>query len=156
MPDPSPTLTPSNPASDDSDPSRNRAAASKPYRLWAPVGALFLVAFASGAGFFDGVGSIALRALDIYAQSQLAIFGASGHVVDGRAQYATLIDDKIAANDPGSALEAMAGVRFERKMDLAHWYLVSTRPGDSASVDALESADFVRIVIPNRGLWFCG
>lgn len=137
-------------------PSRRRASPSDPRRMLSMAVVPFLFAFGLGAGLFDGAGSFALRVLDIYAQSQLAIFGASGHVVDGRAQYATLIMDGISGDDFESALEAMEGLRFERKMDLAHWYVVSTLPGDSLSVDALESASFVRLVIPNRGLWFCG
>ncbi len=120
------------------------------------AGVPFLFAFGLGAGLFDGVGSFGLRVLDIYAQSQLAIFGASGHVIDGRAQYATLVEDGISGENFEAALNAMEGIHFERKMDLAHWYVVSTVPGDSRSVDALESASFVRLVIPNRGLWFCG
>ena len=49
----------------------------------------------------------------------------------------------------------MTAMRYERESALPGWIVVSVEAGDRDAVTALKSAEFARLVVPNRGLWIC-
>lgn len=128
----------------------------KPARrtLWL-AGALFVVAFAWSAGLLDKAASLGVRFFDLYAQSQLAMIRAAGNVTDGRAEFAVLVDDSTSIAALAAELEPMTAMRYERTSAFPGWIVISVEDGDRDAVAALKSADFARLVIPNRGLWIC-
>lgn len=52
-------------------------------------------------------------------------------------------------------LESMTTMRYERESAVPGWVVISVEDGDRGAVAALKSADFARLVMPNRGLWIC-
>ena len=119
------------------------------------AGLLFVVAFAWSAGILDRAAELGVRFFELYAQSQLAMLEAAGNVADGRAEYAVLIDDATSVAALEAELEPLTAMRYERESALPGWIVVSVEAGDRDAVTALKSADFARLVIPNRGLWIC-
>ena len=119
------------------------------------AGLLFVVAFAWSAGILDKGAELGVRFFELYAQSQLAMLEAAGNVADGRAEYAVLLDDTASVAALEAELEPMTAMRFERESAFPGWIVVSVEAGDHDAVTALKSADFARLVIPNRGLWIC-
>lgn len=129
---------------------------SKPAR-WTPylAGLLFVVAFAWSAGLLDKAADLGVRFFELYAQSQLAMLEAAGNVADGRAEFAVLLDDATNLAVLKAQLEPMAPMRYERESAIPGWIVISVEDGDRDAVAALKSADFARLVMPNRGLWIC-
>ena len=119
------------------------------------AGLLFVVAFAWSAGILDRAAELGVRFFELYAQSQLAMLEAAGNVADGRAEYAVLLDDTTSVAALEAKLEPMTAMRYERESALPGWIVVSVEAGDHDAVTALKSADFARLVVPNRGLWIC-
>ena len=119
------------------------------------AGLLFVVAFAWSAGILDRAAELGLRFFELYAQSQLAMLEAAGNVADGRAEYAVLLGDTTSAAALEAELEPLAAMRYERESAIPGWIVVSVEAGDHDAVTALKSAEFARLVIPNRGLWIC-
>ena len=128
----------------------------KPAR-WTPwlAGLLFVVAFAWSAGLLDRAASLGVRFFELYAQSQLAMIEAAGNVADGRAEFAVLLDDAANLAVLKAELEPVVSMRYERESAIPGWIVVSVEDGDRDAVAALKSADFARLVVPNRGLWIC-
>ena len=122
--------------------------------LWL-AGVLFVVAFAWSAGLLDKAAALGFRFFDLYAQSQLAMLRAAGNVTDGRAEFAVLLDDTTSLAALKAELEPMTAMRYERESAFPGWIVISVADGDRDAVAALKSADFARLVIPNRGLWIC-
>ena len=52
-------------------------------------------------------------------------------------------------------MEPMTVMRYERESAIPGWIVISVEEGDRDAVAALKSADFARLVVPNRGLWIC-
>lgn len=119
------------------------------------AGLLFVVAFAWSAGILGRAAELGLRFFELYAQSQLAMLEAAGNVADGRAEYAVLLDDTATVAALKVELEPMTTMRYERESAIPGWIVVSVEAGDHDAVTALKSAEFARLVIPNRGLWIC-
>ena len=119
------------------------------------AGLLFVVAFAWSAGILDRAAALGVRFFELYAQSQLAMLEAAGNVADGRAEYAVLLDDTATVAALEAELEPLTAMRYERESAIPGWIVVSVEAGDRDAVTALKSADFARLVIPNRGLWIC-
>jgi len=119
------------------------------------AGLLFVVAFAWSAGILDRAAALGVRFFELYAQSQLVMLEAAGHVTDGRAEYAVLLDDTVTIAALEVELEPMTTMRYERESAVPGWIVVSVQAGDRDAVSALKSAEFARLVIPNRGLWIC-
>ena len=119
------------------------------------AGLLFVVAFAWSAGILDRAAALGVRFFELYAQSQLAMLEAAGNVTDGRAEYAVLLDDTATVAALKVELEPMTAMRYERESAIPGWIVVSVEAGDRDAVTALKSAEFARLVIPNRGLWIC-
>jgi len=119
------------------------------------AGLLFVVAFAWSAGILDRAAELGVRFFELYAQSQLAMLEAAGNVADGRAEYAVLLDDTATVAALKVELEPMTAMRYERESAIPGWIVVSVEAGDHDAVTALKSAEFARLVIPNRGLWIC-
>lgn len=128
----------------------------KPAR-WTPylAGLLFVVAFAWASGLLDKGAFLGMRFFELYAQSQLAMLRAAGNVVDGRAEYAVMLEEGTNPAVLKAKLDPMPTMRYERESALPGWIVVSVAEGDQAAVAALKSADFARLVVPNRGLWIC-
>ena len=129
---------------------------AKPAR-WTPylAGLLFVVAFAWSAGLLDKAATLGVRFFELYAQSQLAMLEAAGNVADGRAEFAVLLHDSTSIATLKTDLESTTTMRFERESAVPGWVVVSVEDGDRDAVTALKSADFARLVMPNRGLWIC-
>ena len=146
------TVTPPAPLHGDT----NRADKRKQAR-WTPwlAGLLFVVAFAWSAGLLDKAAALGVRFFELYAQSQLAMLEAAGHVRDGRAEYAILLQDATSVAALQVELEPMTSMRYERESAMPGWIVVSVEEGDTNAVAALKSAEFARLVVPNRGLWIC-
>lgn len=119
------------------------------------AGLLFVVAFAWSAGILDRAAELGVRFFELYAQSQLAMLEAAGNVADGRAEYAVLPDDTTSVAALEAKLEPMTAMRYERESAIPGWIVVSVEAGDRDAVTALKSAEFARLVLPNRGLWIC-
>lgn len=137
-------------------PGAGSGSTSKPAR-WTPylAGLLFVVAFAWSAGLLDKAADLGVRFFELYAQSQLAMLEAAGNVADGRAEFAVLLDDATNLAVLKAQLEPMATMRYERESAIPGWIVISVEDGDRDAVAALKSADFARLVMPNRGLWIC-
>ena len=142
------------PASPRSRPDDGRTPA-RPRRTLYLAGLLFVVAFAWSAGILDKAADLGVRFFELYARSQLAMLEAAGNVADGRAEYAVLLDDTTSIAALEAKLEPMTAMRYERESTIPGWIVVSVEAGDRDAVIALKSADFARIVVPNRGLWIC-
>ena len=137
--------------------SSGRASEPKPAR-WTPylAGLLFVVTFAWSAGLLDKAAAFGVRFFELYAQSQLAMLKAAGNVgADGRAEYAVLLRDATSVAALKAELEPMTAMRYERESAFPGWIVISVEDGDVDAVAALKSADFARLVVPNRGLWIC-
>ena len=119
------------------------------------AGLLFVVAFAWAAGLLDKAASLGLQFFELYAQSQLAMLEAADNVAGGRAEYAVLLDEGMSVAVLKAKLEPMVGLRYERESAFPSWIVVSVAEGDNDAVTVLKSADFARLVVPNRGLWIC-
>ncbi len=132
-----------------------RGASGRSRRTLYLAGLLFVVAFAWAAGVLDRAAALGVRFFELYAQSQLVMLKAAGHVTDGRAEYAVLLDDTVTIAALEVELEPMTTMRYERESAVPGWIVVSVRAGDRDAVSALKSAEFARLVIPNRGLWIC-
>ena len=52
-------------------------------------------------------------------------------------------------------LEPAIAARYERESAVPGWIVVSVEDGDRDAVAALKSAEFARLVVPNRGLRIC-
>ena len=128
----------------------------KPGR-WTPwlAGLLFVVAFAWASGLLDKGASLGVRFFELYAQSQLAMLRAADNVADGRAEYAVMLEEGMSLAMLKAKLDPMPTMRYERESALPGWVVVSVAEGDKDAVTALKSADFARLVVPNRGLWIC-
>ena len=124
---------------------------------WTPylAGLLFLVAFAWSAGLLDKAAALGVRFFELYAQSQLAMLEAADNVADGRAEYAVLLHDTTSVAALKAKIGPMTTMRYERESVISGWVVVSVEDGDRDAVAALKSADFARLVVPNRGLWIC-
>ena len=116
---------------------------------------LFVVAFAWSAGLLDKAAALGVRFFELYAQSQLAMLRAADNVADGRAEYAVLLHNATSLAALRAKLEPMTAMRYERESAIPGWIVVSVEDGDRDAVAALKSADFARLVVPNRGLWIC-
>ena len=134
----------------------NDAGKPKPAR-WTPwlAALLFVVAFAWSSGLLDKAATLGVRFFELYAQSQLAMLKAAGNVVDGRAEYAVLLDDATSIAALKVKIEPTIAARYERESAFPGWVVVSVEDGDRDAVAALKSAEFARLVVPNRGLWIC-
>ena len=132
------------------------AAKARPTRrtLWL-AGVLFVVAFAWSAGLLDKAAALGVRFFELYAQSQLTMLRAAGNVTDGRAEFAVLVDDSTSIATLRAELAPMTAIRFERESAIPGWIVVSVENGDRDAVATLKSAEFARLVVPNRGLWIC-
>ena len=119
------------------------------------AGLLFVAAFAWSSGFLDKAAALGVRFFDLYAQSQLAMLKASGHVIDGRAEYAVLLHESTSIAALRVELEPMTAMKFERESAVPGWVVVSLEQGDQDALKALKTAEFSRYVLPNRGLWIC-
>lgn len=119
------------------------------------AGLLFVVAFAWSAGILDKAAELGVRFFELYARSQLAMIEAAGNVADGRAEYAVLLRDTTSVAALQAEIEPMTAMRYERESAIPGWIVVSVQVGDRDAVSALKSADFARLVVPNRGLWIC-
>ena len=128
----------------------------KPARrtLWL-AGALFVVAFVWSAGLLEKAAALGVRFFELYTQSQLAMIRAAGNVTDGRAEFAVLVGDSTSVAALKVELEPMTTMRYERESAIPGWIVISVEDGDRDAVAALKSADFARLVVPNRGLWIC-
>ena len=128
----------------------------KPGR-WTPwlAGLLFVVAFAWASGLLDKGASLGVRFFELYARSQLAMLRAADNVADGRAEYAVMLEEGASLAVLKAKLDPMPTMRYERESALPGWIVVSVAEGDKDAVTALKSADFARLVVPNRGLWIC-
>ena len=135
---------------------RRSAGNPRPARrtLWL-AGLLFVVTFAWSAGLLDKAASLGVRFFELYTQSQLAMIRAAGNVTDGRAEFAVLLDDSTSIATLTAELEPMTTMRYERESAFPGWIVISVEDGDRDAVTALKSADFARLVVPNRGLWIC-
>lgn len=135
---------------------RGGAAKARPTRrtLWL-AGVLFVVAFAWSAGLLDKAAALGVRFFELYAQSQLTMLRAAGNVTDGRAEFAVLVDDSTSIATLRAELAPMTAMRFERESAIPGWIVVSVENGDRDAVATLKSAEFARLVVPNRGLWIC-
>ena len=124
---------------------------------WTPylAGLLFVVAFAWSAGLLDKAAALGVRFFELYAQSQLAMLEAADNVADGRAEYAVLLHDTTSVAALKAKIDPMTTMRYERESAISGWVVVSVEDGDRDAVAALKSADFARLVVPNRGLWIC-
>ena len=124
---------------------------------WTPylAGLLFVVAFAWSAGILDKAATLGVRFFDLYAQSQLAMLKAAGNVAGGRAEFAVLLHDSTSVATLKANLESMTIMRYERESAFPGWIVVSVEDGDRDAMAALKSAEFARLVVPNRGLWIC-
>ena len=111
--------------------------------------------FAWSAGLLDKAASLGVRFFELYTQSQLAMIRAAGNVTDGRAEFAVLLDDATSIATLTAELEPMTTMRYERESAFPGWIVISVEDGDRDAVTALKSADFARLVVPNRGLWIC-
>ena len=80
---------------------------------------------------------------------------AAGNVADGRAEFAVLLHDSTSIATLKTDLESTTTMRYERESAIPGWVVVSVKDGDRDAVAALKSADFARLVMPNRGLWIC-
>ena len=146
------SVAPSMPTDSGTDvPHKAKAARWTPYL----AGLLFVVAFAWSAGILDKAATLGVRFFELYAQSQLAMLEAAGHVADGRAEFAVLLHDSTSIATLKTDLESTTTMRFERESAVPGWIVVSVEDGDRDAVTALKSADFARLVMPNRGLWIC-
>ena len=114
----------------------------------------FVVAF-GWSGLLDKAAAFGIRFFDLYVESQLAMIEAADNVADGRAEYAVLLDDATSIAALEVKLEPATTVRYERESVLPGWIVVSVEDGDRDAVAALKSAEFARLVVPNRGLWIC-
>ena len=119
------------------------------------AGLLFVVAFAWASGLLDKAAALGVRFFDLYVESQLAMLEAADNVADGRAEYAVLLDDATSIAALKVKLEPATAARYERESVLPGWIVVSVEDGDRDAVAALKSAEFARLVVPNRGLWIC-
>lgn len=119
------------------------------------AGLLFVVAFAWASGLLDKAAALGVRFFDLYVESQLAMLEAADNVADGRAEYAVLLDDATSIAALKVKLESATTARYERESVLPGWIVVSVEDGDRDAVAALQSAEFARLVVPNRGLWIC-
>ena len=126
-----------------------------PRRTFWLAGTLFVVAFAWSAGLLDKAATLGIRFFELYTQSQLAMIRAAGNVTDGRAEYAVLVHDSTGVPALAAELAPMTTMRYERESALPGWIVISVEDGDRDAVAALKSAEFARIVVPNRGLWIC-
>lgn len=144
------------PAPPTASPDAESGNTSKPAR-WTPwlAGLLFVVAFAWSAGLLDKAASLGVRFFELYAQSQLVMLRAADNVADGRAEFAVLLHDSTGIAALRARLEPMTAMRYERESAMPGWIVVSVEDGDRDAVAALKSAEFARLVIPNRGLWIC-
>ena len=124
---------------------------------WTPwlAGLLFVVAFAWASGLLDKGASLGVRFFELYAQSQLAMLRAAGNVAGGRAEYAVLLEEGTNVAMLKANLDPMPTMQYERESAFPGWIVVSVAEGDHDAVTALKSADFARLVVPNRGLWIC-
>ena len=124
---------------------------------WTPylAGLLFVVAFAWSAGLLDKAAALGVRFFELYAQSQLAMLEAADNVADGRAEYAVLLHDTTSVAALKAEIGPLTTMRYERESVISGWVVVSVEDGDRDAVAALKSADFARLVVPNRGLWIC-
>ncbi len=94
--------------------------------------------------------------LRAYVDAQGAMLRAAGNVTaDGRSEFAVLLRDGASAAALRQALASIADVDFGREADLPGWVVVSTPAGNRAGLEALRALPQARLVIPNRGLWFC-
>ena len=146
------------PASSAGPPSEDSGNAGKPGQArWTPwlAGLLFVVAFAWASGLLDKGASLGVRFFELYAQSQLAMLRAADNVADGRAEYAVMLEEGTNLAVLKAKLGPMPTMRYERESALPGWIVVSVAEGDRDAVTALKSADFARLVVPNRGLWIC-
>ena len=148
-PEPAPSAAPPRDSPDDAG--RPRSAR----RTFGLAGLLFVVAFAWSAGVLDKAAALGVRFFELYAQSQLTMLGAAGNVADGRAEFAVLLADSTGMTALKLELEPMTAMRFERESAIPGWIVISVEEGDRDAVAALKSADFARLVVPNRGLWIC-
>ena len=132
------------------------AGGPKPAR-WTPylAGLLFVVAFAWAAGLLDKGASLGIRLFELYAQSQLAMLQAADNVVNGRAEYAVLLEEGTNLAMLKAKLDPMPTMQYERESAIPGWIVVSVADGDRDAVTALKSSAFARLVVPNRGLWIC-
>ena len=80
---------------------------------------------------------------------------AAGNVADGRAEFAVLLHDSTSVATLEANSESMTIMRYERESAFPGWIVVSVEDGDRDAVAALKSAEFARLVVPNRGLWIC-
>ena len=124
---------------------------------WTPwlAGLLFVVAFAWASGLLDKGASLGIRLFELYAQSQLAMLQAADNVVNGRAEYAVLLEEGTNLAMLKAKLDPMPTMQYERESAIPGWIVVSVADGDRDAVAALKSSVFARLVIPNRGLWIC-
>ena len=133
----------------------NSGATGHPRRTLILAGLLFAVAFTWASGHLEKAAGLGVRLFELYAQSQLAMLRAAGHVRDGRAEFAVLVDDSTSVAVLQAELASSAAMRYERESALPGWIVVSVEDGDREAVAALKSAAFSRVVVPNRGLWIC-
>ena len=137
------------------DDAADSGAAKRYRRTLILAGLLFVVAFTWASGHLEKAAALGFRLFDLYAQSQLAMLQAADNVTDGRAEYAVLVHDSTSTAVLEAELEPSAAIRDEREAALPGWIVVSVEDGDRAAVDALKTAPFARLVVPNRGLWIC-
>ena len=132
------------------------AGRSKPAR-WTPylAGLLFAAAFAWASGLLDKGASLGIRFFELYAQSQLAMLQAADNVVNGRAEYAVLIEEGTNLAMLKAEIDPMSTMQYERESAVPGWIVISVADGDRDAVSVLKSSDFARLVVPNRGLWIC-
>ena len=134
----------------------NDTARHKPARRTLRLaGLLFVVAFGWASGLLDRAAALGVRFFDLYVESQLAMLEAADNVADGRAEYAVLLDEATSIAALKVKLEPATTARYERESVLPGWVVVSVEDGDRDAVAALKSAEFARLVVPNRGLWIC-
>ena len=134
----------------------NDAGKPKPARLTPYLAALlFVVAFAWSSGLLDKAATLGMQFFELYAQSQLAMLEAADNVADGRAEYAVLLGEATSIAALKVKLEPATTARYERESVLPGWVVVSVEADDRDAVTALKSAEFARLVVPNRGLWIC-
>ena len=124
---------------------------------WTPwlAGRAFVIAFAWASGPIERAASLGVRLFELYAQSRLVMLEAVGHVTDGRAEYAVLLDKATSIARLMAVLTPMASMRHERESALPGRVVVSTADGDRDALVALKSAPFARLVVPNRELRIC-
>ena len=147
-----------NPVAPSAPPRHGSDSSNRPKRARWTLGLaalLFVVAAAWSAGILDKAAALGVRFFELYAQSQLAMLEAADNVTDGRAEFAVLLDEATSLAALKVELEPMATLRYERESAISGWIVVSVEQGDLDAVAALKSADFARLVVPNRGLWIC-